>query len=469
MFKKHKKTSLIKVVTWVFVVGMMFVSTNALTLYAEDGSEQPGGDTKTALTVKASDASKHIGADNPTFSYTITSGTLADGDTLTVTYATTATKDSAAGTYEIIPSVTVSASDKYTITAEKGTLTIIDHTVVTDAAVAATCTTAAKTQGSHCSVCGKVLVAQTESGTALGHSWPEKWKISKAATTTSVGKKYKKCQREGCNEKITETIPMLGTTDTVSGINGTVTKTVQVETGSLITNSYLGNTKEELLAASNIFTSEEKAKIKNNKSTGSVWLSIGTLDENSVSDTAKNTMLTAAKNAVGSSATLTYFDATLYKSVDSGMSTKITEPGINIKVTISIPKKLISSDNTIDRTYKVVRLHDGVATVLDGTYKSTTHEFTFETNQFSTYAITYVDTAATSTSTSTTTTGTVTQTTSTISTPISDTALATAGATSVASAVNVPKTGDESRVTVWIAFLICAVMIFTIVTRCRDD
>ena len=44
------------------------------------------------------------------------------------------------------------------------------HTVVTDAAVAPTCTTEGKTEGSHCSVCGTVITAQ-ETVPALGHSW----------------------------------------------------------------------------------------------------------------------------------------------------------------------------------------------------------------------------------------------------------------------------------------------------------
>ena len=43
------------------------------------------------------------------------------------------------------------------------------HTEVTDAAVAATCTTAGLTEGKHCSVCNEVLVAQTTVA-ALGHT-----------------------------------------------------------------------------------------------------------------------------------------------------------------------------------------------------------------------------------------------------------------------------------------------------------
>jgi len=44
------------------------------------------------------------------------------------------------------------------------------HTEVKDKAVAATCTTAGKTEGKHCSICNKVLVAQ-EQIKALGHIW----------------------------------------------------------------------------------------------------------------------------------------------------------------------------------------------------------------------------------------------------------------------------------------------------------
>ena len=46
----------------------------------------------------------------------------------------------------------------------------LGHTVVVDEAVAATCTTTGLTEGSHCSVCGEVLVAQQETD-ALGHDF----------------------------------------------------------------------------------------------------------------------------------------------------------------------------------------------------------------------------------------------------------------------------------------------------------
>ena len=46
------------------------------------------------------------------------------------------------------------------------------HTEIIDEAVPATCTEAGLTEGSHCSVCGEVLVAQTEVA-ALGHQWDD--------------------------------------------------------------------------------------------------------------------------------------------------------------------------------------------------------------------------------------------------------------------------------------------------------
>ena len=49
---------------------------------------------------------------------------------------------------------------------------LAEHTSVTDAAVPATCTTDGKTEGSHCSVCNAILVAQ-ETVPALGHQASE--------------------------------------------------------------------------------------------------------------------------------------------------------------------------------------------------------------------------------------------------------------------------------------------------------
>ena len=79
------------------------------------------------------------------------------------------------------------------------------HTEVVDAAVAATCTTAGKTEGKHCSVCNEVIEAQTEVA-ALGHNYGD-YVYNNDATTDADGTETATCSR--CGEK--DTRPAAGT------------------------------------------------------------------------------------------------------------------------------------------------------------------------------------------------------------------------------------------------------------------
>ena len=82
----------------------------------------------------------------------------------------------------------------------------LGHKIVTDAAVAATCETDGKTEGSHCSVCGKVLTEQ-KTIPAFGHTW-DAGKITKEAACETKGVKTYTC--ETCKKTRTEEIPALG-------------------------------------------------------------------------------------------------------------------------------------------------------------------------------------------------------------------------------------------------------------------
>ena len=105
---------------------------------------------------------------------------------------------------------TAAGTKTYTCTRCKKTRTetiaATGHKAVKDAAVAATCETTGKTEGSHCSVCGTVLKAQTTTA-ALGHSW-DNGKVTKAATCTTAGTKTYTCTR--CKKTRTETIAATG-------------------------------------------------------------------------------------------------------------------------------------------------------------------------------------------------------------------------------------------------------------------
>lgn len=80
------------------------------------------------------------------------------------------------------------------------------HKEVKDTAVAATCEKDGLTEGSHCSVCGKVLAAQNVVK-AIGHSWDE-GKITKEATCEENGVKTYTCAN--CKATKTEDIKALG-------------------------------------------------------------------------------------------------------------------------------------------------------------------------------------------------------------------------------------------------------------------
>ena len=78
---------------------------------------------------------------------------------------------------------------------------------MTDAAVAATCTTAGKTEGCHCSVCGDVLDPQEEIP-ASGHT-KVVTDVAVAATCTTAGKNEgwycSVCEENHPQEEITAT------------------------------------------------------------------------------------------------------------------------------------------------------------------------------------------------------------------------------------------------------------------------
>lgn len=70
---------------------------------------------------------------------------------------------------------------------------------------------------------------------------------------------------------------------------------------------------------------------------------------------------------------------------------QITDLSAPMYIAITIPQNLVNNDSSIERTYRIVRIHDGVATLIDGNYDAATNQFTFATDGFSTYALVYED------------------------------------------------------------------------------
>ena len=158
-----------------------------------------------------------------------------------------------------------------------------------------------------------------------------------------------------------------------------------------------------------------------------VWLDIQDMSA-SVPQTDK----TLIQNTSGDYTVGLYLDINLFKKVGGNAATKVTETKGKVKASILIPESLWKSG----RIFEIIRVHDGVATAIAGTYDENTHVFTFETDKFSTYALAYKDPASSSDS------GTNSDSSSSNS---SNSTESTA-----------PKTGDPNDIRVWYLLLIAS-------------
>lgn len=146
----------------------------------------------------------------------------------------------------------------------------------------------------------------------------------------------------------------------------------------------LGNSSDDLKA--DIFTPAELARVAAGED-AKVLLKVTDISA-TVSDEDKQKI----EEKLGKATKVIYLDLSLYKQVGDAAQTRVTETADKIKISIEIPQELWCTDAEITRAYRVVRVHDGVPEILEGTYDSVTHLFTFETDRFSTYALTYLDT-----------------------------------------------------------------------------
>ena len=147
-----------------------------------------------------------------------------------------------------------------------------------------------------------------------------------------------------------------------------------------------------------------------------------------------------------------YLDVTLFKQLGDAEVTKLTELNKNVVIKFIVPDNLINTNSSINRTYQVIRVHDGKAEVMKSSFDLATKTLSFETDQFSIYALSYSDTLKpvenkdnTTTDTGKGTTGTSTSTVGT-STSTTGTTTSTTGTAA--------KTGDSTPITL-LVLLMC--------------
>ena len=210
-------------------------------------------------------------------------------------------------------------------------------------------------------------------------------------------------------------------TGSVKDITGTAAATAESNPfGTKIENN---NNLTTLLS----LTDEEVAQGVN------VWL-----DVQDMSASVPQADKTLIQNTSGDYTVGLYLDINLFKKVGSNDATKVTETNGKVKASIVIPESLWKSG----RIFEIIRVHDGVATAIAGTYDENTHVFTFETDQFSTYALAYKDPASSSDS------GTTSDSSSSSDSGSSNSSNSTQS--------TAPKTGDPNDIRVWYLLLIAS-------------
>ena len=222
--------------------------------------------------------------------------------------------------------------------------------------------------------------------------------------------------------------------------SGKVTITTDKQTGNFEAGG-LKNTADEL--KNSVLTDDDKKAVEAGKNV-SVWLVMK--DQTAtVSDTDKKAV---ADKLPTSYSVGTYLDINLWKQITGDEPSKLTETESgNVKIGFTVPENLQKSG----RTYKIIRIHDGQATILDATVDEN-YELTFETDRFSTYALVYTDSAAATGSDAKAGTTNASDTKANTTTG-SDVKANTATLTTTAS----PKTGDASNVTLYLVILVAGI------------
>lgn len=115
-----------------------------------------------------------------------------------------------------------------------------------------------------------------------------------------------------------------------------------------------------------------------------VWFTATELEANDISaaDTAK--IEAAVPDGYKSAAAL---DLNLYKESDYG-TYQISQVSEKISITVAVPGELADL-GTLLAGFKVIRLHNGTADVLDVVYNKETFTITFQTDKFSSYTVVY--------------------------------------------------------------------------------
>lgn len=124
------------------------------------------------------------------------------------------------------------------------------------------------------------------------------------------------------------------------------------------------------------------------------------VDKSSISDDETKAIENAAKEKLNNNYKIAgYYNIDLFKVVNNNLKIeKVDESSNTVTVTLNVPDTVEAVKDGYERTYYVVRVHNGVTDILDATLNND-GTVSFKTDKFSTYSLAYVDTQKATTGT----------------------------------------------------------------------
>ena len=240
---------------------------------------------------------------------------------------------------------------------------------------------------------------------------------------------------------------------------------VDVQSEGTVPPAPLLTDKAELLAMlvnSGDITADELVQIANGANVDIVL----TVKEANVPDAVKTAMAQAAKDyTIGQ-----YLDISLFKymtvkgSQQAGVALRTTKNALTISV--AVPDALINTNSAVNRTYCIVRRHDGAITVLDAAFDAASKTLTFKTDRFSDYAIAYKDTAVPG-SGSNPSSNNSSNDSETKKNEVAAPTPASASTSKPSTITAMPQTGDTSNPTLYVVLLVASLLGLAVVFVCK--
>lgn len=238
-----------------------------------------------------------------------------------------------------------------------------------------------------------------------------------------------------------------------SGSNGSLATEVKVEAGTPAT-SVAGLNIE---VAKAILNAAELSQVENGENL-LVYLKVNKLGEAAV-PAGDKTKTEEQAAAISNLKQGVYLDLSMWKKIGTADEVLLVnaETSQELKITVALPEELKAPSGKV-RTYYVIRVHDGVVTVLPAELNG--DELSFKTNMFSTYSIWYTEN------------NTPAPPSGGDDTPGSPSQPGSQSTTnsSANSDVLAPKTGDESNMALWsMMLLLSAVVMAGITAKWKKD